>query len=183
MGSTVSCEEGGGCDDLCSPSRPSPRDRVDTAAQVSTSTFELGDAATPYGVGLLWLVRNDKLIVAGFGKGSDGPRAGVRMGDILAQIDGNMVLDLKSVNGKHPAQDMMVGTRNTVCEIKLLRVHESEKAMQRRSSFNSGGSPAVTPPSSNDISDDVKLKEVTCIVKRLVPMNGVGITSPHMAST
>eukprot|EP00961_Rhodomonas_salina_P221804 2999327-Rhodomonas_salina.1 len=142
MGSTVSCEEGGGCDDLCSPSRPSPRDRVDTAAQVSTSTFELGDAATPYGVG-------------------------VRMGDILAQIDGNMVLDLKSVvsplpalNGKHPAQDMMVGTRNTVCEIKLLRVHESEKAMQRRSSFNSGGSPAVTPPSSNDISDDVKLKEV-----------------------
>jgi len=46
--------------------------------------------------GILWLVKKDKLVVAGFAPGSQAKQAGVICGDILQRVDGKDVLSMKA---------------------------------------------------------------------------------------
>jgi len=79
---------------------------------------------TEYGVGILWLCRKNKLLVAGFAPGSLARTCGVKAGDILKSVDGRDVLGMTvdKRTGKHEAGILMGGTRGSECKLELLRV-------------------------------------------------------------
>jgi len=75
-----------------------------------------------YDIGLRWLIRNHKMIVAGFDPGCLAKEKGVQKGDILRAIDGVDVLALKQrEDGSHEAEALLLGELGTSCTMSLLR--------------------------------------------------------------
>lgn len=58
-------------------------------------------------VGILWILKNDKLVVSGFSAGSVANRVGIEIGDILKAIDGREVLHLQTYD-------------NVCCDVSLV---------------------------------------------------------------
>mmetsp|Transcript_61111 Transcript_61111/g.144220 ORF Transcript_61111/g.144220 Transcript_61111/m.144220 type:complete len:169 (+) Transcript_61111:214-720(+) len=118
-------------------------------------------------LGIVWLVQENQLIVAGFAPGSDAERAGVRAGDILQEVDGISAMSSIRRRGtdpaNHPAGKLMVGPWGTACTLKLCRHKESEEESAGRSVPDAEG--AASP--HNEL---VILEQVTCKVFRLRPL-------------
>eukprot|EP00961_Rhodomonas_salina_P051627 693445-Rhodomonas_salina.2 len=77
------------------------------------------------------MMRNDKLVVAGFPVGSLAKQLGVRHGDILKSPARTAAMKCPALTsqmdvsqGKHPAGDLMLGTYGTTCRMIFLRVAE-----------------------------------------------------------
>jgi len=106
-----------------------------------------------YGLGILWLTRNSKLICAGFAPGSPAKTAGVKSGDILKSVDGADILQMKvdGTTGKHAAGELMLGREGTECNLQLLRVQQT---------LDGDGKPKGT--------DQVTLIEISVIVPRML---------------
>mmetsp|Transcript_12286 Transcript_12286/g.19354 ORF Transcript_12286/g.19354 Transcript_12286/m.19354 type:complete len:152 (-) Transcript_12286:1074-1529(-) len=92
------------------------------AAEFSPQKVPVVSDGRKYGLGILWLVRSEKLIVCGFVPGSTARKQGVKCGDILKSVDAVDMLHFKTHKGRHPAGEYMVGDRATVCQLELLRV-------------------------------------------------------------
>mmetsp|Transcript_13465 Transcript_13465/g.31653 ORF Transcript_13465/g.31653 Transcript_13465/m.31653 type:complete len:142 (+) Transcript_13465:199-624(+) len=77
---------------------------------------------TQYGVGVLWLVKQNKLIVTGFARGSAAREAGVRAGDILKAVDDIDVFHMAHATlGVNPVGQLLSGPVNSECKLTLLR--------------------------------------------------------------
>mmetsp|Transcript_23075 Transcript_23075/g.47137 ORF Transcript_23075/g.47137 Transcript_23075/m.47137 type:complete len:154 (+) Transcript_23075:33-494(+) len=114
-----------------------------------------GITLPPCGLGLVWLVQNNQLVVAGFVRGSDAERAGVLAGDILLEVDGKSAVGSVHTGGdagRHPAGRMMAGPWGSPCLLKLSRVKDSAEA---------GG---------GEGRDLVIYQQVLCRVFRLLPL-------------
>lgn len=82
-----------------------------------------------YGLGILWLVRGNKLIVAGFSPDSQAREAGVLAGDILKAVDGYDFMKEKiDDKGRHRAGNLMLGAPKTMCRLVLLRLKPGQKS-------------------------------------------------------
>jgi len=124
------------------------------------------------GLGCLWLIHDNKLIVAGFLPGSDAPRAGVKTGDILQEVDNVIVVSTITQTGQdHPAGKLMVGDWGTTCTLRFLRVKDDSLDA---SSHSSSSAP---PADSTQISDCLVAEQVTCRVVRLLPIKPPGAQS------
>lgn len=103
-----------------------------TPAPLSSTSVDLPNTVDKekddeFGLGILWLTRNSKLIVAGFAPGSAARTAGVKSGDILKSVNGLDVLGMtvNKATGKHEAGALMVGAFGSNCELELLRVPQA----------------------------------------------------------
>lgn len=73
---------------------------------------------TQYGVGVLWLVKQNKLIVTGFARGSAAREAGVRAGDILKAVDDIDVFHMAHATlGVNPVGQLLSGPVNSDLKI------------------------------------------------------------------
>eukprot|EP00287_Rhodomonas_sp_CCMP768_P015652 CAMPEP_0196758816 /NCGR_PEP_ID=MMETSP1091-20130531/104383_1 /TAXON_ID=302021 /ORGANISM="Rhodomonas sp., Strain CCMP768" /LENGTH=151 /DNA_ID=CAMNT_0042107649 /DNA_START=374 /DNA_END=830 /DNA_ORIENTATION=+ len=122
------------------------------AAQKAPGPAPFVPATQPFGLGILWMVRNDKLVIAGFMPGSKARDAGARQGDILRAVDQRDVLALKTgPDGSHPAQSMMLGPQNSICVLSILRADIN--------------------------SNDTKLGGVDLAIRRIVPTSDMNATT------
>eukprot|EP00286_Rhodomonas_abbreviata_P027450 CAMPEP_0181312568 /NCGR_PEP_ID=MMETSP1101-20121128/13768_1 /TAXON_ID=46948 /ORGANISM="Rhodomonas abbreviata, Strain Caron Lab Isolate" /LENGTH=356 /DNA_ID=CAMNT_0023419431 /DNA_START=160 /DNA_END=1230 /DNA_ORIENTATION=+ len=81
------------------------------------------EEAEKFSLGIVWVLKANRLLVAGFNPRSSAPAIGVRTGDILKSVDDVDVLDLEADEwGRHEAGRLMVGGQHSRCRLKLLRV-------------------------------------------------------------
>mmetsp|Transcript_8337 Transcript_8337/g.19406 ORF Transcript_8337/g.19406 Transcript_8337/m.19406 type:complete len:287 (-) Transcript_8337:75-935(-) len=84
------------------------------------------DDSDDWDIGIRWIVRNNKLLVAGFDEGCVAEAKGVLTGDILRAVGRTDVLHLKeNADGTHPAEELLFGRRNSKCQLTLLRVSKA----------------------------------------------------------
>mmetsp|Transcript_13247 Transcript_13247/g.31094 ORF Transcript_13247/g.31094 Transcript_13247/m.31094 type:complete len:340 (+) Transcript_13247:201-1220(+) len=82
-------------------------------------------------LGIVWVLKAGRLLVAGFNPRSTAHTLGVRSGDILKSVDGIEVLNLSTdFEGRHEAGELMVGREDTQCKLTLLRLVTREDKQQ-----------------------------------------------------
>lgn len=85
------------------------------------------DGPSSFDTGIFWKVKNNKYIACSFGPDSVAKRVGVRPGDILRSVDGVDILGFQmDDSGHHPADDLLLGKKESLCALKFLRVAQPD---------------------------------------------------------